>query len=254
MNRRTIQELDRRLRSLNREKTSLRKGVVTSISPLTVELGDAGVTYSSVYTIGPCAINDVVAVIVRDSSLLVLGVIVSTPPTYTGGSYQPVDGWRTHSETGSSHLIADIGFTVCLFVDNGAQLAASGFNNLAQGIWQTYINGSDHGSVSGKTLKYRIVATAITNNTDLAQDLIFQLYTLTPVGAADAINMTASASAGSSATITNALLGTNAQAAVSSAAFSAPTSGIYGMTCTASGTIANNSTALVKARLEYSWQ
>lgn len=79
MNDRTLKNMERRLKALEREAVRLRKGVVTSMSPVTIELGDSGVGHEDVPVAGTLGEDETVAVLTRDNGMLALGGIHELP-------------------------------------------------------------------------------------------------------------------------------------------------------------------------------
>lgn len=70
-----VRDLTRRLDTLNRIAVRYRQGEITSLSPLSVDLGGSGIPYTSVRALpgSALAIGDVVAVLTWGNDLLVLG-------------------------------------------------------------------------------------------------------------------------------------------------------------------------------------
>ena len=106
--------LSRRLTELEQGAARLRKGVVISSSPLEIELGAAGDTFTDVKSVGAVSDGDVVAVLVRDNGLLVLGAIGdgSGGGGGTGGSLL----YGTAAPTGGVGSDGDAGFALEFFL------------------------------------------------------------------------------------------------------------------------------------------
>lgn len=71
-----LKEILKRLDNIEKTTPKLRTGVITSTSPLNVSLGGSTVSYTGVSNINSVALNDHVAVLVRDHDVLILGKIL----------------------------------------------------------------------------------------------------------------------------------------------------------------------------------
>ena len=69
---RLMKQLSKRLRDQEREAVRLRKGTVTSVAPLTVEVGASGVEFENVSAVGFFEVGDNVAILTLDSGKLIL--------------------------------------------------------------------------------------------------------------------------------------------------------------------------------------
>lgn len=87
MNVASIKDVMMRLKHLERTSARLRKGVVTAVGPLAVDLGDAGVAHSNVSAIDGLAlgVGDVVAALMRGNEVVVLGRLTNDPSQGTLG-------------------------------------------------------------------------------------------------------------------------------------------------------------------------
>lgn len=82
-----------RVGDLERTRPRFRKGVITDDSPLSVDLGDSGTSYTNVKALDSTAyvVNDIVAVLVFGNDLLILGRIGTGPEAWhlIGGGGEP---------------------------------------------------------------------------------------------------------------------------------------------------------------------
>lgn len=104
-------------------------------------------------------------------------------------------------------------------------------------------------TVGSKTTKLRLTALIITNATAPAINFTFGLYPVTSAGAADSITLTLGVVVAGSTVAINTP-GASTPTRGQGADFNVPADGTYLLGCVTSGTIANNSLALMHARVQ----
>lgn len=166
------------------------------------------------------------------------------------------DDWKVLHDFGIAHFAHDQATATLTFQERASQLVQA-----TTGAWNVplrvaYVDADDHPTFSGKTLKLRLKVWAASNaNADPGISIAFDLAPVTYSGAADVLTHTiGSAVSGTTATISDANLGTSDIEAAASASFNCPSDGLYCVTVTPSGTLANNAAVIVGAKLEYRWE
>lgn len=166
--------------------------------------------------------------------------------------------WRLVSETPVNLAGDSITSNYWGFNQDGS-MAAAGFDspwNANSKVFQFLFDPSHYPTISGKTAKMRLVATALSNATDPNADLDFQMWAITAAGGADTItwDIDTGAQIGNTAQITNANLGASDKDAAASAVFNLPALGFYTVTMKPSATLAANSVVWVKVRVEVHYE
>jgi hypothetical protein len=158
--------------------------------------------------------------------------------------------WNCVYDFGMAFLALDAGAAEWGFFQHTSGMLIVGLNTYQQPVKQFWIDSADYGSVPGKNLRFRIRGWANVNGTDPNLTVDFKMKPITFTGAADTLTTTLGTQVGNTASVTNANLGTNESEKANSTSFAIPTNGLYTVTATFSGTLANNAAINVGCRVE----
>lgn len=135
MNDEVIADLQRQINDLSRSVARYRRGAITGVAPVDVDLGGSGISYEGVKQIHPGAVvGDQVAALSFGNDLLVLGRIVAGgvttyTPTWSSSGTQPSIGNGTL--TGRYERLGDLVWVTINLVAGGTTGFGTGVYNLS---------------------------------------------------------------------------------------------------------------------------